>query len=108
MIANPAIVDLAERIDVPADPSPITSGQLRASLTITTHDGRSLASVQEHHRGSAENPISRGDVEAKFEANTKYLLSPAQQRTLRSMIDDVAELRSVERLVDACICERLE
>jgi 2-methylcitrate dehydratase PrpD len=108
MIANPAIFDLAGRIDVPADPSPITSGQLRASLTIATHDGRSFASVQEHHRGSAENPISRGDVEAKFEANTKYLLSHAQQRTLRSMIDDVAELRSVDRLVDACICERLE
>jgi 2-methylcitrate dehydratase PrpD len=108
MIADSAVLHLAERVVMRPDPSPIAPGQLRASLAIDTNDGRRLSLVQEHHRGSAENPISRSDVEAKFEANTDSLLSSAQQRTLRRLIEDVAELRSVVRLVDACMCGRSE
>jgi len=106
IIGDDAILRLAERVTVPADPSPITPGQLRASLTIETHDGRSLTSVQEHHRGSAENPLSRSDVEAKFDANTEHVLAPVQRRALRSMIGDVDGLKSVARLIDACVVGR--
>jgi 2-methylcitrate dehydratase PrpD len=81
---------------------------LRASLVIETQDGRRSEATQEHHRGSAENPISRADVEAKFDANTERVLPPGQRRALRRMINEVAELPSVARLVDACICGRSE
>jgi 2-methylcitrate dehydratase PrpD len=106
MIRDAAILHIAERVAVRPDPSSVAPGQLRANLTIETNDGQTLSFAQEHHRGSDENPISRGEVEAKFAANTASLLSPEQQRTLRNMIDNVAELQSVARLVDACICGR--
>ncbi|MPZ55831.1 MAG: hypothetical protein GEU91_04885 [Rhizobiales bacterium] len=108
IIGDPAILRLAERIIVPADHSPAAPGQLRASLVIETHDGRRLESVQEHHRGSAENPISRMEVESKFDANADHLLSIEQRQELRSMIDDIAGLASVARLVETCICARSE
>jgi len=106
IIGDTAVLDLAERVTTPAETSPAAPGQLRARLIVETTDGQRWQSVQEHHRGSAENPISRADVEAKFEANTEQLLSRTQRRVLRSMIDDVAALASVAPLVDACVCGR--
>ena len=103
MIGDPAILHLAERVAVPADPIAVASGQLRASLIIETQGGRRLESVQDHHRGSVENPILRGDVEAKFEANTEHLLPVVRRRTLRNMIEDIEELPSVARLVATSI-----
>jgi 2-methylcitrate dehydratase PrpD len=108
MIGNAEILRLADRVEVPPDPSHAAPGQLRASLAIKTDAGRTLSLVQEHHRGSVENPISRNDVEAKFEANTVCVLSPERQRKLRSMIDDITELRSIVQLVNSCVCARSE
>jgi hypothetical protein len=88
------------------DPIPVAPGQLRANLVIKTDAGRTLSFAQEHHRGSAENPISRSDVEAKFETNTAGLLSLEQQRVLRKMIDELTEIRSASSLIDSCICRR--
>jgi 2-methylcitrate dehydratase PrpD len=106
IVADPSILDLAALVTVPAETSPAAPGQLRARLIVETTDGRRSESVQEHHRGSAENPISRADVVAKFEACTERLLSPVQRRTLCDMIDDVGAIASVARLVDACIYRR--
>jgi 2-methylcitrate dehydratase PrpD len=103
VISDATILNLAERVVCPCDPSPVARGQLRASLVIETRDNRKLESVQDHHRGSPENPIARAEVEAKFEANSERFLPLAQRRTLRNMIDDLPELRSVSRLVDTCI-----
>jgi 2-methylcitrate dehydratase PrpD len=103
VIGDATILNLAERVVCPCDPSPVAPGQLRASLVIETRDNRKLDSAQEHHRGSAENPISRAEVEAKFDANAENILPLAQRRGLRNMVNDVAELRSVSRLVDTCI-----
>jgi 2-methylcitrate dehydratase PrpD len=108
VIGDAAILNLAQRVVVPGDSSRVAPGQLRASLVIETQDGRRSEATQEHHRGSAENPISRADVEAKFDANTERVLPPGQRRALRRMINEVAELPSVARLVDACICGRSE
>lgn len=103
-IGDGAIVGLAERISVPADPSPRQAGQLRARLVIETKDGRKFESVLEHHRGSVDNPITRADVEAKFDANTERLLTPGQRRMLHGMISNLTDIRSAAQLVDACVC----
>jgi 2-methylcitrate dehydratase PrpD len=107
IIGDSALLALAARVVTPVDNSPAAPGQLRARLIATTVDGQRWEAVQEHHRGSPENPISRVDVEAKFEANTEPLLAPAQQRALRSMTDDIGALASVARLIDASICGSL-
>jgi 2-methylcitrate dehydratase PrpD len=103
VIGDATILNLAKRVVCPCDPSPAAPGQLRANLVIETRDSRKFESVQEYHRGSAENPISRAEVEAKFDSNAENFLPLAQRRALRNMVDDVAELRSVSRLVDTCI-----
>jgi 2-methylcitrate dehydratase PrpD len=106
IIADPAILKLAARVATPVEQRPAAPGQLRARLTIETDDGQRWQAEQEHHRGSAENPISRADVEAKFEANTERLLSRRQRRTLLDLTGDVAAIRSVASIVDNCIRER--
>lgn len=104
-IRDPAILALADKIVTPADPSRIAPGQLRAQLTIEVDNAQRIELAQDHHRGSPENPISRADVEAKFEACTERLLAPAQRRAISGMLADVSAVPSVARLVDACICE---
>ncbi len=108
IIRDAAVLNLAGRVATPVEIRPAAPGQLRARIMIETDDGRRWKSEQEHHRGSAQNPISRADVEAKFEANTEHLLSREQRRALRSVTSDIAALSSVARLLDNCIRGRLE
>jgi 2-methylcitrate dehydratase PrpD len=63
-------------------------------------DGTTLKARCEHPRGSAENPLSRGEIEGKFRTYANGVLSPS---TIASTIDAVGNLEklgSVRKLMD--------
>jgi 2-methylcitrate dehydratase PrpD len=65
-VHDPAILDLAARIELAAGDVPGWG----ADVSVTLHDGRNLASQSETFRGCPETPMSIDDVVAKFEKLT--------------------------------------
>ena len=61
-VHDPAILDLAARIELAAGDAPGWG----ADLSITLHDGRRLAGRSDTFRGCPETPMSIADVAAKF------------------------------------------
>ena len=86
----------AEQIEVRAD---ATLTGVQAVVEIES-DGTTLKARCEHPRGSAENPLSRGEIEGKFRTYADGVLSPS---VIAATIDAVANLEnlgSVRKLME--------
>ena len=87
----------AEQVEVTADPA--LSG-VQAVVEAQTTDGKTLSMRCDHPRGSAENPLTRAQIEAKFRTYAKTRLPGA---SVEAVIDAVAHLEalgSVRTLMD--------
>jgi len=71
--------------------------QFKGALRVTLKDGRTLDEVEEHNRGSAANPMSHGELRAKFNDNAGDLLSQTARDGL------AGEIMRLERLPDASV-----
>jgi 2-methylcitrate dehydratase PrpD len=65
------------------------------------NDGATFEAVEEHNRGSAENPMTRDELLDKFERNAATVLSATR---IQELVAAVAEL---ETLSDASALVRL-
>jgi 2-methylcitrate dehydratase PrpD len=54
----------------------------------------------EHPRGSAENPLSRAQIESKFRTYADGMLSPSAIEATIEAVGDLENLRSARRLMD--------
>ncbi len=102
-IADPDIIDLAGKMHPVADPDPPPRTQFRGRIAVETTDGRKIEKVQEHNRGSLENPMTREEIEAKFNANAGAFLPAEKAESIRSVVADLETLDTVVDLVDFCI-----
>ena len=102
-IADPGIIDLAGKMHPVADPDPPPRTQFRGRISVETTDGRKIEKVQEHNRGSLENPMAREEIEAKFDANAGAFLPADKAASIRSVVADLEALKNVRDLVDCCI-----
>ena len=62
-------------------------------------DGATLTARCEHPRGSAENPLSRGEIEGKFRTYADGVLSPSAIASTIDAVGDLEELGSVRKLM---------
>ena len=99
-IETPAVLALAEKVTWVPDPSPPPATQYAGAVTIETADGRRATAELAHNRGSRENPMTRDDLVAKFEACARALKSGRRRR----IIDAVLALETV-RSIEEVICE---
>ena len=74
-----------------------------AKMTVTTMDNQVFHHVEQHRRGSPENPVSAADVANKFNALTAPLLSANQQTAIQATIDDCDHLHDSRTLADLLI-----
>jgi 2-methylcitrate dehydratase PrpD len=95
---DPAVARVMARVVAEADPS---LGVGAAGMTVQLGDGRVLEEHVAAARGTAENPLTRDEVEAKFRRLAEVIL-PAERVTrlaapLRGLADlpDVAELAAL-------------
>jgi 2-methylcitrate dehydratase PrpD len=67
-IADPAVTDLASRVDVEIDPEmdAIYPGRYAGVVTVTLTDGRRLRKRVDYSKGMPENPMSREDIHVKY------------------------------------------
>ena len=100
-IESPAVLALADRVFWTPDPSPPPTTQYKGVVTIETVDGRHESAEVAHNHGSRENPMTRADLVAKFEACARSLNAGRRRR----IIDTVLALETVESIEEVvCAC----
>ncbi|MGD0073973.1 MAG: MmgE/PrpD family protein [Candidatus Binataceae bacterium] len=74
---NQAVLALAERVAYRVDPSFPGPERFKGVVKVILKNGVCHEAVEEHNRGSAENPMSREEILAKFEENAASVLRSA-------------------------------
>jgi 2-methylcitrate dehydratase PrpD len=98
---NPAVLELARKVRYHVDPEYPGPGRFKGAVTITMMDGRQLTEVEEHNRGSVENPMAYQELRAKFDENAGGFLSA----NARARLED--QLQRLETLADAKVLVEL-
>ncbi|NOZ08243.1 MAG: MmgE/PrpD family protein [FCB group bacterium] len=57
-----------------------------SKVTITTKDGKSVSAYLEYPKGDPREPMSQEDLELKFNALSRSVLSSAQQKSIKEMV----------------------
>jgi 2-methylcitrate dehydratase PrpD len=99
-LRNPDILALASRVHYHVDPSFPPPGRFRGAVRILMADGRTITEVQEHNRGSAENPMTAGELRAKFDDNVADALTASERDRVADAIDRMELLDDVTIIVD--------
>lgn len=68
-LADPAVLDLAGRVECVVDPESAYPTHFDGALTVRLKDGRTVAFRESVNRGSPSRPLSDAELEAKFLAN---------------------------------------
>jgi 2-methylcitrate dehydratase PrpD len=102
-LTNADILALARRIGYYVDPSFPGPGRFKGAVQITLNDGRVIAEVQEHNRGSVENPMTEAELRDKFDENAADLLSKDERDRLADAIARTERLDDASLLVDLAI-----
>jgi 2-methylcitrate dehydratase PrpD len=69
---DPAILDLAAKVDYVVDPSLDFPRHYGGEVVVRLRGGRELRKREAVNRGSADRPLSNADILAKFRANAAY------------------------------------
>jgi aconitate decarboxylase len=98
-LADPAVLDLAGRIEVvhDRDMDALGSFQRRTRVEVQLKNGRVFSAVGET-RGGSEKPISREDVTEKFAKVANRVLSREAQAPLVDLCDRLETLQDVRQL----------
>jgi 2-methylcitrate dehydratase PrpD len=102
-LENPAILRLADLVEVEADPSFPGPERFKGAIRIVMADGAVREAIEEHNRGSSENPMTTEEIVGKFDENASDVLTADRRRRL---VDAVADLDSVGRadvLIDLAV-----
>jgi 2-methylcitrate dehydratase PrpD len=97
-VRDPGIVSLRGRVTAEVDRS-IAEDQVE--IAITTTDGKRLQKRIEHAIGSAKNPMSDAQLEAKYRALTDGILPPARASKLLDLCWNFAKLPRIAELARA-------
>lgn len=101
--ANPEILELTKRVHYYIDPEYPGPGRFKGTVTITLKDGREFIEVEEYNRGSAENPMSYGELRAKFEENAAQFLGADDRAQLAAEVQRAEKLPDAKYIVDLAI-----
>ena len=97
-LRDPQILALARRVRYVVDPGFPPPGQFKGAVHITLTDGRVISEIQEHNRGSVENPMTPAELRAKFDDNAEDVLSAGERDRLAETIGRMDDLEDVSVL----------
>jgi 2-methylcitrate dehydratase len=100
---EPSVTTLMERMTIRTDPSlnKYTPESFPCVLQIATVNGENHAVEVFYHKGHAKNRMSSTEVEGKFRACARGVLSAAQQTKIISLVHDLEQLNDVAELMHA-------
>jgi 2-methylcitrate dehydratase len=99
---EPSVTELMERMTIRTDASlnKYTPESFPCVLHIATVNGENRAVEVFYHKGHAKNRMSPAEVEGKFRACARGVLSEAQQNTIISLVHDLEKLTNVAELMN--------
>jgi 2-methylcitrate dehydratase PrpD len=100
---NPEILALARTVEYYVDPGFPGPGRFKGAVRVTLKDGQVLTEVEEYNRGSAENPMSREELRAKFDDNANGVLTAEERDRLAREIGQAENLSDASTLVNLSI-----
>jgi 2-methylcitrate dehydratase PrpD len=98
-IQNKDILTLAQQVAYVIDPDAPGSWQYKGWVVVETTDGKTLERVEEHNRGSPDNPMSVADLAVKFQ-ETCSLALPNKVDTIIDAVIALEQLPSIAELID--------
>ncbi|MBI3516922.1 MAG: MmgE/PrpD family protein [Proteobacteria bacterium] len=101
-ISNTDILGLAQKIAYVIDPDAPGSWQYRGWVVVETTDGKTLERVEEHNRGSPENPLSVSDLAVKFQENCSLAL-PNKVDAIIDAVIALDQLPTIAELIDHAV-----
>ncbi len=81
-LRDPDILRLADAVTYRVDPAFPGPDRFKGVVRIVMNSGAVYEAVEEHNRGSAENPMTRDELLDKFERNAASVLSATHIREL--------------------------
>jgi 2-methylcitrate dehydratase PrpD len=102
-LRNPEILALTKRVRYRVDPEFPGPGRFKGAVEVRLKDGRVFKEVEEHNRGSAENPMTYAELRSKFDENAGGFLSKEQCESLAEKIGILETLPDAKVLVDLAV-----
>src|SRR5215510_2965939 len=99
-LQDPEILALARCVHYRVDTAFPGPGRFKGAVTVTLKDGRTLTEVEEHNRGSAENPMTDAELRAKFDENAAGFLSAAARDRVAEAVAALDAMPDAKALVD--------
>ena len=103
MRLNSDVLALARKVHYYVDPAYPGPGRFKGAVRVTLHDGRVIDEIEEYNRGSAENPMSSGELRAKFDDNAGAFLSARQRDAVADAVAHVETFPSARMLMDLVV-----
>ncbi|MBL27512.1 MAG: hypothetical protein CMM50_08190 [Rhodospirillaceae bacterium] len=100
---NPEIQALTDRVTIVPDESFPGPERFKGAVEIRMKDGAIYAHVEEHNRGSAENPMTRDEILGKFDENSADFLSPDRRSALIARVEGLEGLDAARGVTDLAI-----
>jgi 2-methylcitrate dehydratase len=101
-IMDPQIRAQLRKVEVVADPEieSLFPALQRVAVEVTTGDGRSYEKRLDYPKGDPRNPLTDGEVEAKFDALAGPVLSDAARARVKDAVWGLERLASVTQLME--------
>jgi 2-methylcitrate dehydratase PrpD len=104
-LKHPEILRLADAVTYRVDPSFPGPERFKGAVQVIMQDGTVYEAVEEHNRGSAENPMTHDELVGKFERNAEALLDAARRRRLIDAVMNLEDASGASELMDLSIAK---
>lgn len=104
-IRDPAVLDLARRVRYQLDPTIDYPRHFSGHVKVTMADGQFYEETQPHPRGGLEDPLPPAEIEAKFHANAKRVLSERKMERIQEQIARLEQMPSIAMLTEELVSE---
>ena len=102
-LRDPTILDLCSKSGYEIDPDSAYPKYYSGEVVIETTDGRTLSHREGINRGSADNPVSQADLEAKFFANATRTVSQEKAEAVKAAVMSLETHDNLNTLADALV-----
>lgn len=96
---DPAVLALAEKVICTVDERYPGPEQFKGEVRIRMTSGDVFETVEEHNRGSRENPMSDNEIERKFRENLGNILSAERQDRILDLVHGLERMESIGELM---------
>jgi 2-methylcitrate dehydratase PrpD len=102
-LRDPDILRLADAVTYQVDADFPGPDRFKGAVRIVMNDGDVFEAVEEHNRGSLQNPMTRAELLDKFERNAASVLNATQTRALIAAIAELESTADASELVQLAL-----